>query len=116
MNKGPGFMKKDLQVNVTYAESPDTAHRGRGRPELPEEERKTRATFSITKRVLDDFYRAVGFNHDDQNRVVETFMAQYVEKQESKDALMRRREELLQRLDETKKKLNVLDSKIKIVK
>ncbi|MGA9141039.1 MAG: hypothetical protein WBZ29_12490 [Methanocella sp.] len=109
-------MKKDLLVSVTVPGSTDAAHRGRGRPELPEEERKTRATFSITKKMLDDFFKAVEFNHDDQNRVVEAFMAQYVEKQESKDALMKRREELLQRLDETKKKINVLDSKIKFVK
>lgn len=109
-------MKKDLLVNIAVQESPDAVHRGRGRPELPEEERKTRATFSITKKVLDDFYRAVEFNHDDQNRVVEAFMAQYFEKQESKEALMRRREELLQRLNETKRKLSAVDSKIKYVK
>lgn len=109
-------MKKDLLVNITDQESPDGVHRGRGRPELPEDERKTRATFSITKKVLDDFYRIVAFNHDDQNRVVEAFMVQYIEKQESKEALMRRREELMQKLDETKKKLNVLDSKIKFEK
>jgi hypothetical protein len=109
-------MKKDILITEAYPDQLDIAHRGRGRPELPEEERKTRATFSVTRKVLDDFYRLVEFNHDDQNRLIEGFMVQYIEKQESKDTLIKRREELLQKLSETQQKLSVLDTKIKYVK
>lgn len=82
--------------------------RPRGRPELPESERKARATFSITTKTLERFYQVCDINHADSNRVVEDFMSKYIDEHGNIEIIRQRREELLRKLEENRKKLDDL--------
>ena len=92
--------------------SENVSRRPRGRPELPEDERKARATFSITKKTLDRFYQVCEINHADSNRVVEDFMAKYIEEHGNIEIIRQRREELLRKLEENRKQLDELSRSI----
>lgn len=88
------------------------ARRARGRPELPEDERKTRATFSITRRTLEQFYQVCELNHLDSNREVEAYMARFIEEHGNIEVLRLRREELMRKLEENRKKIDALSKNI----
>ena len=90
----------------------NTVRRSRGRPELPEDERKARATFSITKKTLDRFYQVCEINHGDSNRIVEDFMAKYIDEHGNVEIIRQRREELLRKLEESRKQLDDLARKL----
>ena len=91
---------------ISLAEN--SIRRSRGRPELPEEDRKARATFSITKKTLERFYQVCDINHEDSNRVIEDFMAKYIDEHGNIEIIRQRREELLKKLEENRKKLDDL--------
>ncbi len=86
----------------------NSIRRSRGRPELPEEDRKARATFSITNKTLERFYQVCDINHEDSNRVIEDFMAKYIDEHGNLEIIRQRREEILRKLEENRKKLDDL--------
>ena len=100
------------QYNEQLSLSDSAIRRSRGRPELPEDERKARATFSITKKTLDRFYQVCEINHGDSNRIVEDFMARYIDEYGNIEIIRQRREELLKKLEENRKKLDDLAKKL----
>lgn len=86
----------------------NSIRRSRGRPELPEEDRKVRATFSVTTKTLERFYQVCDINHEDSNRVIEDFMSKYIDEHGNLEIIRQRREEILRKLEENRKKLDDL--------
>jgi DNA-binding NarL/FixJ family response regulator len=106
------FIKTPSSLKDFLKHLDDGHKRPRGRPAVPEEEKKTRVTFSVTKKVVDEFNDHCLYTKEDSNRVIETLLIDYVKKQNSMVTKAKKLDELSRKQKQIEEEIKSLEHEL----